>query len=732
MTRSFCRLALTFVLSWFASLACRPKASPPDPEDSAQRMVATLRAVPGEKERAAISAFTLNTLCSISRMASGQAEGRVEEAVATLLADKPEEIKNLLVTYRETLEHIPSSTRSELLGDLDSFDPGLCEAAPEWDRLRDGIIFNHQLIPHLRFNFCSNNFTYGDGTSGERAITTGSLLTAIEPPTDGTGPGTPLFASFATPALIGVEQSDFVVARHPGLAATADDGEGISLYGFKTNIPCSSTNNSCDASLGLICSSNTCVAYPVVQKDQTIVLRGYNFWDVTEARLVFEPLLPGQGSESTTIISTLDPNEPTDPAAACTLPSITNASYNRAHFRVPANEGHFYRLRMYNHNGQFLTQQDGADDGAGRVIHTCFPPAGPHLDNVPPGTIRDCTFPQETCVQDGATCAATWTTPPRELEECGHLPGQPSPCGETPEWYEAQMLSPRADGIATSPDKAIVFVEAEAPVFELSATLHAMESIEESGVDFPGSDEPMMAIVGTALGAQPVEVPDIEKLTRRFVGQNYDEGDRDIPDFKLVTTDLPIDSEAVYLALLVENDGFLEPFVAGIVAIALATAIIWKLAGPSTIAALGGATGVLLVWTIVVEKYIAPNDTMGIESISATPLQVQERIGKTHAPDFLTIQPPPADPLPEVPDSRREGVARKHVIHPFIDNRATEDFLQPECDPGACPSGEQCRVNRCVEVGFVDPTDGVGFRERRRYNGTGDYAVELLWELRKK
>lgn len=697
----------------------------PDPEAVAEHMVDTLRAIPGDKERSALSALALNSMCTIGRLASGEAEGRVEQAVATLFDNQSDSVKGLLTGYHATLGHIPGSVRSELLGDLNAFDPGACDTAPDWERLRDGIVFSHQLIPHLRFNFCSNNLTYGDGTPAERAITAGSLLTAIIPEPDG---GTPTheLAPLATPALIGIEKSEFVSARVPGLAATAEDGEGISPYGFRTDIPCSVDNDSCDASLGLICRASRCVAYPVVQKDQTMVLRGYNFWDVSEARVVFEPLVPGEGSESSTIISTLDPNEPTDPVAACGLPSLNAASYNRGHFRVPANEGHFYRVRMFNHNGTFLTQQDGIDHAPSRVIHTCYPPEGPNPDNVPPGTIRDCTAPQESCPQDGATCAATWSTPPRKLEDCRHLPGEPPPCGETPEWYEAMPLSPRADDIAFL-DEAVVFVEGEAPVFTLDGALHAMEVREETGLDFPGSDEPLLIIAGSDLDQ---ELPDPDRFAQRFLGEDYDEGERKIEDVALTSVNVPADGSAVFLAMLLEDDGFAAAFAAGVLAIAAAAAIIILSGGLSLVAAAGGAAGVTLLWALLVQQFHEEDDLIGMDSFSASPIEVRERIGATHADDFLTTEPPLFGALPAVPDGASSGVIRSQLIHPFEEFRVSDEPLQAECNPGTCAAGTECQVNRCVPTGFVDPTAGTGFRERREYSGSGGrYAVDLEWRI---
>jgi AraC family transcriptional regulator len=48
-----------------------------------------------------------------------------------------------------------------------------------------------------------------------------------------------------------------------------------------------------------------------------MVLRGFNYWDITEARVVFTPAVPGQGSESASVVSLVDANEPTDGAQAC-------------------------------------------------------------------------------------------------------------------------------------------------------------------------------------------------------------------------------------------------------------------------------------------------------------------------------------------------------------------------------------------------------------------------------
>ncbi len=709
--------------------ACDSETS--DPRAGAGRIVAGLEGLPPGPTREAIAAVTLNVLCSIARLGAGEAEGPGESAALSLVAAQPDDIRARLAGYRDILAAIPASKRAALLGNLAGLDPAGCASAPAWDRLRTGVLANSQPIPHLRFNFCSNGFTYPDGEPGGRAITVGSLLTAIHQDPDGVNPNTHELASLATPSFTGIELGGGVLARDPALAATGSAGEGITPYGADTGIDCSGNPNICNASLGQLCTGGTCLSFPVVKKDATMVVRGYNLWDITDARLVFEPLFPGQGSESTAVIRDFDANEPSDQVAACTLPSAPqSASFNRAHFRVPANEGHFYRLRLFNHNGTFLTQGDGPADDPPRVIHTCFP-ASPVPDNVPPGTVRDCTPPLETCVEDGVPCAASWSTAPRKLDDCRHLPGQPAPCGETPEWYEAELLSPRVIGTKVM-DDAIVFVEGSTtPIFTLSGTLHALETIDETGFQNTfGSDEPLVAIVGADLSSPTV--PDTASAANVYEGGDYDAGDRDILDRLMLQADLPADGTVTMMALLAEDDGFLGAFVAGVVAIGAATAIIIASGGAGLIAALGGAAGVATIWGFIVTGEIAPDDRIGVESFQAGMLDVSQRIGATHAPDFLVTPPVALGVLPRVPAAPREDARAGFLIHPFAEFSSHDQPL-PDCNPGTCGSGEQCLVNVCVPTGFVDPIASTGFRERREYTGAdGHYAVDLQWEVAPK
>jgi hypothetical protein len=62
------------------------------------------------------------------------------------------------------------------------------------------------------------------------------------------------------------------------------------------------------------------------------VLRGFNYWDITEARVVFTPAVPGQGSESASVVSLVDANEPTDGAQACPRPNTQQCDLQSCSF----------------------------------------------------------------------------------------------------------------------------------------------------------------------------------------------------------------------------------------------------------------------------------------------------------------------------------------------------------------------------------------------------------------
>ena len=735
-TPGFCRqtpfrrtIAISLVCSLLLASCESSSRHGPSAEESAAAVIRALEAIQDPAQREISTVFVLNTLCTLSRLAAGESDGRVENAIAPHFASLQPGVRTKIRTLGNTLRAIPASKRAQLLGGLAAHDPGPCTSAPPWDAIKHSVIFSHRQIPRLRGNFCTGNFSYADSTPADRVITAAShALVAIE--------GPPTVLPVASPVILGVEG---VSARHPALQATGGTpiGNGISPFGVETDIPCSLTNDSCDAAQGLVCGTKIsagahCIAFPVVQKDQDLILRGYNFWDIESARLVLTPLIAGQGTESVTVVGQVDANEPVNGAAACPAASATNPTHNRAHFRIAANEGHFYRLRVYNHNGNFVTQRDALDDAPPRVVHVCYPSSLGNI-SLPPGTIRDCTLPMETCPQDGAACDATWATPPRKLEDCRHFAGQPVVCGETPEWFVNAPLTEREDPVLPVTTDPVVFVLGDEPVYEFRTTLQAVECDEETGWDWPGSDEPMLLVAG--FSSDPPPGTDASLLSNLddngdvWHGGDYDSGDRKLEVARLSTVrGLRFDSEVVYLVALLEDDGFLGAFLAGAAVLAAVAAIAILTGGGGFLAALGGAAGVVGLWAIIVESAFAGEDLLGRVTLVATPIAMDERIGASHTPDFLsagtTVRALPQREGTPAPGHR----ANPRLIHPFVDFPLYEP-LPAECNPGGCPSGESCLINRCVESGFVDPTTGQGFRERREFiGGGGHYAMDLLWE----
>ena len=717
MARHFI-LRTTIALCLITSLLVTSCKFFPKPGLSTKRMAALvikeLESIADPQKRAVATVYTLNTMCSLSRLAAGQADGRIETTVAPYFNSNVKPVARLLVhRLGDTLKQIPGAKRGELLGPFAQYDPGTCAAAPKWEEIKHAVLLETTVVPRLRANYCSGNFTYADGANADRAITVASQFFAgVE------APGTLL--SGASPVIRGVEGE-----RVSSPVIPAGGGEGLSPYGVTTDIPCSVISDSCDAEQGLICGAkinagDKCVAFPVVQKDQELVLRGYNFWDLESARLVFSPLLPNTGTESIAEVNMIEANEPGDGTLACPLPSSSNPTHNRAHFRVGANEGRFYRLSMYNRNGTFYTQRDAADGADPRVIHNCYPESF-NVTNLPPGTRRGCSPPSETCVDDGKVCAATWTTPLRKLDECRHFPHEPVKCGETPEWFKNEALSTRSDGnMLRDP---VVYVRAGEPTYELRGTLSAIECEDETNEI--GSDEPVVFIAGMKTPTQPgweIELLNhIDDIGSAWRGKKVDSSERrQINQLLSTVSDVKYGDKVHFFVMLAEDDGFWDGYLSGVALIAIAAAIIGLSGG--TAAFVGG------IWAGIMAG-IAGHDPLGWTMLEATPQAMDQRIGATHAPDFL-VNGTTLGALPPAPATiSGHQRANPFLIHPF------EDFkygppLAAQCDPGPCESGQTCLVNRCVENGFVDPTAGRGFKERREFAKAGSYyyVVDLLWE----
>lgn len=715
---------------------------PATPEELVEILIARLNEIEDPDQRDVTAVYTLNTMHTMSRLASGlEPGGDVERRLSAFVSGLAPDVRAELAGMGAVLDALPTEDTARLLGRYAHLAPGPFNAAPPWGQIGNTVIFNLRQVPHLRANFCSGNVEYADGTLADRAVTVGSEMLFHSSEPEEFGPS--MVAATASPVITGLE-GEALSVRHPALeeSMTTPISHGVTPFGVETGIPCSVVDpDACDADLGLICStklnggsSGTCMAYPVVHKDQDLILRGFNFWDIDEARLVLTPVESGEGREATMPIRGVETNEPDADAAACRTPTAADATHNRAHFTVTANQGHFYKITMYNHNGNFFTQEDADEVGDPRVIHVCYPESQGEIDT-PDGTVRDCQMPTETCAADGAECAAEWGTPPRPLEECRHDPSELPVCGETPEWFGSELLTGGSQRFQFG-KQSIVYVIAEEPQYTFSARLETLECAEETGIDILGSDEPMVYLIGLPTELPPDLLDDTENklddlMGNVFKGGDYDSGDRKVESFDLSTVDgLGFDDEVIYLMVLAEDDSKLTTFLAGAAVIVAAAAVIVFTGGAALWATvIGGTAGATALWAPI-SAALGEDDLLGTAAFRATPLDFIERIAASHTDDFLTQVPPPFGALPRDPAFAAEGEVGARLIHPVAEFSLSEEPLEVQCNPGTCPSGQACEINRCVEV--LDTTATDTFRERREFEmGGGHYAADLSWRLDK-
>src|SRR5688572_20528711 len=197
------------------------------PKHVAALVIQELESINDPQQRAVAAVYTLNTMCSLSRLAAGKADGRIETTVAPYFNSNVKPVARLLVhRLGDTLKQIPGAKRGELLGPFAQYDPGSCAAAPKWEEIKHAVLLETTLVPRLRTNYCSGNFTYADGANADRAITAASqFFPGIE------APGTLL--SGASPVIHGVEGE-----RVSSPVIPADQEQGLSPYGVTTDIPC--------------------------------------------------------------------------------------------------------------------------------------------------------------------------------------------------------------------------------------------------------------------------------------------------------------------------------------------------------------------------------------------------------------------------------------------------------------------------------------------------------------
>ncbi len=221
-------------------------------------------------------------------------------------------------------------------------------------------------------------------------------------------------------------------------------------------------------------------------------------------------------------------------------------------------------------------------------------------------------------------------------------------------------------------------------------------------------------------GKEAELLENIDKVGNAWRGTKWDSDERrQIGQLLSTVSDVRLNDEVTYFVALAEDDGFFDGYIAGVVVIAIAFAILSLSGGTAAIVGAG--------WTAIMAK-IAGDDLLGRTTLLATPVLMDERIAATHSADFL-VNGTAFGPLPPAPGAvTQHQRANPFLIHPFADFKLGPP-LDAQCNPGSCPSGETCMINRCVENGFVDPTAGKGFKERREFARSGYYyVVDLLWE----
>jgi len=753
-----------------------------------QRLISGLRAVADARIRNIAAAELLNGMCSFKRVLEGAVSGEVEELMAERTARF--DVFTRAEAHRNTaaaLDGVSPAVRAELLGPLLNYDPRDCDpardAAPDWDGMIELLDLEFGVVPRLRTNFCSNAITYGVGSdppeTAERAITAGTqtvvpggtleffslsrAASAARPVIEGIGTqGRPL-SDLGHPALIADWQRNHQAAPiTPG--ETPPEGDGLSPYGTNTGIPCSSLpggGDTCDRELGLMCGNRvglgaTCFAYPIVQQEGSVLLRGWNFWDQHEAQLRFEGIdRPGAGGAITNMV-TVAANEigsfPLDPCERATRENLT---HNTASFPVSVSSG-FYRLTMFNHNGHYYTQGDTLrvdEDPPGRTIHVCWPENTPDVEFEPVaatrGTLRGCVQPTPTCAQDGPRCSAVWTAAtPRPLSECRHAVGTTPACGETPEWFASEPAVQNAAGVFR-PAQPIVFVRRSPPLMTVRVNLQTIECLEESGSDWSGSDDLIMFIAGATDSS--LETPDPDDLDDRsntFVG-DFDTGtlrafSREDPLVLSELRNVIASSLVTHMIYLADDDESLIAQIVGSLVILVAAVIVVLIAGAtaaSIVGAAGGAVILVILWNLFLSEVVNPNDELGFNTVGGTLFDYGDRIAATHATDFLS-RPSAIGPLPNLVGAPQRGVLGASLLHPVDLSSSRRGPLDVECSGSdACRGGGVCYVGRCIDYlpGFTgassDPTFNRSFRERRdidnrsaSFGEDARYVLDLRWD----
>jgi hypothetical protein len=375
--------------------------------------------------RARVSYATFATQKAMCNVANGIVVSDLERMLSQGLTSQlsPAQLPGAMQMIGQMCDNLPDpAVREDLMDDFafaDPLDEQIFAASDSIGVCDVGHVLNTQ-PSRLRANFCD-----GGGAAEDRAVSLSSRLTTSLTAPDDDHPFFERHAVDGAPVVIGLDDidgfnqfGDVQADRNVNRTPNGPPGDGYSMYGVRTDIPC--TTGSCDATLGQLCSNeapghgpvaipdpscdpgdfgnpcppimvNHCIAYPLVQNDDEIKLIGHNFWDPCSARLVMREL-GGSDERTLSAVSIGTAGEPTNnddlactPSpdgvrlAAANIAASSSAVFGTRGQSLPRNR--FYTLQMFNRNGTFSAQHDIQERGlqgasladlGPRTMHVCW------------------------------------------------------------------------------------------------------------------------------------------------------------------------------------------------------------------------------------------------------------------------------------------------------------------------------------------------------------------------
>lgn len=338
-----------------------------------------LSTIADPEERGRTAFVVLSTMAAIRRVSEGRTTSALEGKLVNFWNNADFFTRKQLVNVGNALDGFTQAERANLLGPFANLDPG------DGRSITPPAVLAAQVaqVPRIRTNACAGNTGYEGGldpTLAQRSVTTGGEIIAklaIVDPDGGVIASANLSAPSARPRLSGIQKTEDVRGYDAaiGRPSLEDDrlrnrdcgvrGDGISPYGVFTDIACSASAP-CDQETGLICGSvlrglfprsdfrsTRCYAFPVLSPKGSVIMRGHNFWDTSDAQLEYRPL--SDPSAQPTLVGLSESgvvgNEGIDQLTNCALPvgrgspgsreckateDTANRNHNSASFPVPA------------------------------------------------------------------------------------------------------------------------------------------------------------------------------------------------------------------------------------------------------------------------------------------------------------------------------------------------------------------------------------------------------------